>query len=194
MPSKSGLIIPGDRDFRIGPDEINRMHDFSDVDIDATSQHHTLGDQPYQAAPGTHKHALISRGYDTGQVAPNANDIPVVFTEFTKNEKIIKWGVFGGNTGAQTQRGGLWVVHFHWIRTAGGLGARNWLRIKSTTNAFDPATILAHTSILPTAEDRYSISWCGLLDEGAVLRFEFYQDSGGSTTCAGAANIIWLGP
>jgi hypothetical protein len=192
--AEKGLILPGDKDFHMGPSEVNRLHDYDDLDTSLNAHHHTIGNGPFQVASGTHKHALISRGFDTGQVAPTGNDIPVVFTEFTKNEKIVKWGVFGGNTGAQVQVGGIWIVHFHWIRSAGGLGARNWLRLKSTTNAFDPATILAHVSILPVAEDRYSISWSGLLDKGAVIRFEFFQDSGGSTTCSGAASVIWLGP
>jgi hypothetical protein len=53
-----GLIIPGDRDFRLGPDEINRAHDYSDVDIDRNSQHHTLGLSATQASPGNHNHGM----------------------------------------------------------------------------------------------------------------------------------------
>lgn len=56
MPSEQGLIIPGDKNFRFGPFEVNRLHDYSDKDTGSDAQHHTLGLGANQAAPGNHNH------------------------------------------------------------------------------------------------------------------------------------------
>lgn len=76
MPNKQGLIIPGDKDFSVGPEETNRIHDYSDVDINANSQHHTLGDGPNQAAPGSHNHGKLWLNHETGTKTLLASDNP----------------------------------------------------------------------------------------------------------------------
>ena len=38
------------------PDEVNRFHLYSDKDSSATALHHTLGQGPTQASPGSHTH------------------------------------------------------------------------------------------------------------------------------------------
>ena len=38
------------------PDEVNRLHDKSDVDSSQMAQHHTLGLKHDQASPGDHTH------------------------------------------------------------------------------------------------------------------------------------------
>lgn len=59
MPSKTGLIIPGDKEFRFGPEEVNRLHDYSDKDSHPDAQHHSLGTSPNQAASGNHGSARL---------------------------------------------------------------------------------------------------------------------------------------
>jgi hypothetical protein len=39
-----------------GSSDINRMHDYDDLDISSLSHHHSLGLQAAQASPGDHKH------------------------------------------------------------------------------------------------------------------------------------------
>lgn len=52
-----GLIKPGDTDFSMSPVELHQAaHKSSDVDFDRSSQHHTLGSGPTQAAAGNHNH------------------------------------------------------------------------------------------------------------------------------------------
>ena len=50
------LILPGDPRF-LNAQKVNELHAYSDLNRAATSQHHTLGDGPLEAAPGNHKHA-----------------------------------------------------------------------------------------------------------------------------------------
>lgn len=39
-----------------GSSDINRMHDYDDLDLSVLAHHHSLGSLPSQAAPGDHKH------------------------------------------------------------------------------------------------------------------------------------------
>jgi hypothetical protein len=53
----------------LGPTQINDLHTLDDVDTSADSHHHTLGRQPYQAAPGNHNHGTLPVAWYRGSIA-----------------------------------------------------------------------------------------------------------------------------
>ena len=59
-PDKFGQIYQNQKDATSGDvpsaAEVNRAHDFSDVDSSPRSLHHTLGSRRNQASPGNHIH------------------------------------------------------------------------------------------------------------------------------------------
>lgn len=50
---KDKLWTPGDP---LGPQEVENLHRYDDVDKHIRSHHHTLGKRPTQASPGNHNH------------------------------------------------------------------------------------------------------------------------------------------
>jgi hypothetical protein len=124
MPTKEGLIIPGDKDFHFGAAEVNKLHDYDDVDVGTSSHHHTLGGSATQAAAGNHGHSgtagVFSKKMPTGMIYKQGGDsIPAsTWTRMTNTN------VYGGSIGMdpkymvhdapngeiEIQKGGLYLA------------------------------------------------------------------------------------
>lgn len=161
-PNSSKLILPGDPEFNIKDaiNTVNRLHDYDDVDSAPDAHHHTLGNSPFQAAPGNHKHtpSLIWIGNSSGVVqAIPAN----VWTRVTMQQAVgwyKTWGtsvdkVFSHNTASNQVdilKDGLYFIegHIPW-ETAAGYSTR-WIRIR-TENVSSPYAPLGRIAASPAA-------------------------------------------
>lgn len=165
------------------------IHNHSDVDSGARAQHHTLGNQPNQAAPGNHTHSNVPirvSGYQTAnQAIPYA-----VWTDVTTNGATISDSVNLPFTNPDwtVKKAGLYSIHFSplWETSGaaqnGGLAAIsvNGVRVSITRFWFPNG-----------AQYSSPVSWMGNIQKDWLVRFQVYTFNNlnsGHTLASGIGN------
>jgi len=170
-------------DARGAVDLSNQAHERSDVDFGPQSQHHTLGNGPFQAAPGSHKHGKTIRhrsmksivfSTPTGAWQLVYHDT-VLETDDTKN-----WNINNINGAVTPKVPGIYNVEFHftWAATGGQLRA---VAIQKNLTGIAPANWVGAQYLGPAPYIQTCVQCCGngiYMNGTDYFTFFCYQDSG----------------
>ena len=181
-PNNTGLVVVGASgqvsNLQEWKDSAGTVHSKIDKDGRATTRMRTY------------------RAKGVGIVVSTNNDAPIIQTEDSAYGAPCV-AVSGAETGVRIDEAGIWSVEWLAIRSAGATAGRTWMRLKGYASATHPfgvaSKILAAHEITQHAEDHFSLSYTGWMSTG-VHRFEFYQESGGSTTMNSYAQLTYHGP